>query len=419
MNWFSWLFIAVLLLGTAMQIWLAWRQGRYVSRHVDDIPAPFVGRLSREAHHKAAAYTRARLHIEVAGLLLGAVVLLVWTLGGGIAWLEARLNEVPWPAFWQGVALVGLVFLITSVAELPLAVWRTFGVEASFGFNRTSVGRFIRDRLLGLGLAVSIGGPLLVAVLWLMDSVEHYWWLAVWAVWFGFSLAVTWAFPRFIAPLFNRFSPLADADLRTRLEGLLARCGFRSGGVFVMDGSRRSAHGNAYFSGLGRNKRIVFFDTLMQQLEAQELEAVLAHELGHFRKHHVHKGLALMALSSFAGLAVLGWVSGQAWFFEAFRIPTPTAANALVTFLLVTPVFLVFVQPLTAMLSRRHKFEADAFAAEHADGDALVSGLVKLYRDNASPLVSDPLYAAFHYSHPPPAERVARLQTPSTQAGAT
>jgi STE24 endopeptidase len=279
------------------------------------------------------------------------------------------------------------------------------------------LGRFVADRLLALGLAVLLGGPLLLAVLWLMGSLEHYWWLAVWAVWLGFSLTVTWAYPRFIAPLFNRFASLEDTVLRERLERLLSRCGFSAEGVFVMDGSRRSAHGNAYFTGVGRHKRIVFFDTLMQQLQARELEAVLAHELGHYRLHHIHKGLVIMALSSLAGLAVLGWVAGRGWFYAAFGIAEPSDANALVLFLLVAPVFLVFLQPLMAALSRRHEFEADAFAATHAEADALVSGLVKMYRDNASPLVSDPLYAAFHYSHPPPAERVARLQQRGAAAG--
>ena len=410
MNWFSWLFLTVLSLGTAFQVWLAVRHGRFVTRHAREVPAVFADRITPELHRKAAAYTRARLAVEIAGLLLGAVVLLAWTLGGGVEALAGLLRQTSLPAFWQGAALVAFVFLVTAVVELPLAAWRTFGVEARFGFNRTTVWRFVVDRLLGGGLAVMLGGPLLLAVLWLMQSVEHYWWVWVWAVWLGFSLTVTWAYPRFVAPVFNRFAPLEDVALRERLDALLARCGFSSDGVFVMDGSRRSAHGNAYFTGFGRHKRIVFFDTLMEQLDAPELEAVLAHELGHFRRHHVHKGLGVMALSTLAGLAVLAWVSGQAWFYAAFGISAPTGANALVLFLLVSPVFLVFIQPLAAALSRRHEFEADAFAAAHADGGALVSGLVKLYRDNASPLVSDPLYAAFHYSHPPPAERVARLQ---------
>lgn len=410
MNWFGWVFLVALALGTGLQVWLAVRHGRFVTRHADEVPPAFADRITPEGHHKAAAYTRARLRVEIAGLLLGAVVLLALTLGGGIEALGAALRQSGLPAFWQGGVLVAAVFLILAVVELPLMVWRTFGVEARFGFNRTTVGRFVLDRLLGLVLAVVLGGPLLLAVLWLMQSIERYWWLAVWAVWLGFSLMATWAYPRFVAPLFNRFSPLDDAALRERLERMLARCGFSADGVFVMDGSRRSAHGNAYFTGFGRHKRIVFFDTLMEQLEARELEAVLAHELGHYRRHHVQKGLTLMALSALAGLAILGWVSGQEWFYGAFGISTPTEANALVLFLLVAPVFVVFIQPLMAGLSRRHEFEADAFAAEHADGQALVSGLVKMYRDNASPLVSDPLYAAFHYSHPPPAERVARLQ---------
>jgi STE24 endopeptidase len=308
------------------------------------------------------------------------------------------------------MALIGVVLLVSAVLELPLEAWRVFGIEARFGFNRTTIRRFVTDRLLGMVLAVSLGGPLLLTVLWLMGSAGSRWWLAVWLVWMVFTLGVTWAFPRFIAPLFNRFSALRAGTLRDRLTALLARCGFAADGIFVMDGSRRSAHGNAYFTGLGRHKRIVFFDTLMNQLEESELEAVLAHELGHYRRHHIHKSLAIMALSSFLGLALLGWLADQAWFYTAFGVSRPGDAMALLLFLLVVPVFMVFVQPLFGALSRRHEFEADAFAAEHADAGALVSGLVKLYRENASPLVSDPLYAAFHYSHPPPEERVARLQ---------
>jgi STE24 endopeptidase len=282
-------------------------------------------------------------------------------------------------------------------------------VEAAFGFNRTTPARFVMDRLLGLVLALLLGGPLLVAVLWLMGNLGDWWWLVAWALWMGFSLVVTWAYPRFIAPLFNSFSPLQDAALSDRLEDLLKRCGFRSSGLFVMDGSRRSAHANAFFTGFGRTKRVVFFDTLLERLDPPELEAILAHELGHFRKHHIQKGLALAAAFSLAGLALLGWLADQVWLYEAFRVSRPSPAAALLLFLLVTPVFMELAQPLFAALSRKHEFEADAFAAEHADPGALVRSLIKLYRDNASVLVSDPLYAAYHYSHPPPAERVARL----------
>ena len=412
LNTFGWLFLVALLLGTGLQIWLALRQGRYVAAHAGEVPPAFADRVTADAHRKAAAYTAAKLRVEVASLLLGALVLFGWTLGGGLEALHSILADLPVTAFWQGVLMVAAVLLIGFVIELPLMVWRTFGVESAFGFNRTSVSRFLLDGLLGIGLAVGMGGPLLVAALWLMDSTGDLWWLAVWVLWTGFSLLVTWAFPRFIAPLFNRFSPLADADLRLRLERLLERCGFAADGVFVMDGSRRSAHGNAYFTGLGRSKRIVFFDTLLQQLAPAEIEAVLAHELGHYHHKHVQKGLLMTMLLSFAGLALLGWLVHQPWFYAGLGVSDRTAALALVLFLLAVPVFAVFVQPLFAALSRRHEFEADAYAAARSDGAALVGGLVKLYRDNASSLVADPLYAAFHYSHPPATERVARLEAP-------
>ena len=410
MNTLTIVFVLALGAGTLLQIWLALRHSRYVQRHARAVPAAFSAQVSADSHARAADYTRAKLRVEMVGLLVAPAVLLMWTLGGGLEALDTALSRTIPVGLWQGIMLIGIVLLVSAVLELPLEAWRVFGIEARFGFNRTTVRRFVTDRLVGTVLAVLLGGPLLLTVLWLMGSAGSRWWLAVWLVWMMFTLGVTWAFPRFIAPLFNRFNALEAGTLRDRLTALLARCGFSADGIFVMDGSRRSAHGNAYFTGLGRHKRIVFFDTLMNQLEESELEAVLAHELGHYRRHHIHKSLALMALSSFLGLALLGWLADQNWFYTAFGVSRPGDAMALLLFLLVVPVFMVFVQPLFGALSRRHEFEADAFAAEHADAGALVSGLVKLYRENASPLVSDPLYAAFHYSHPPPEERVARLQ---------
>jgi len=409
MNALSWLFLAFLVAGLFGQLYLARRQRRYVLAHAHDIPPAFAADVGEAEHKKAVDYTVAKLQLERVRLLLGAVVLVFWTLGGGIAWLDRTLAELGLGALWGGTILVVGVFLLSALVELPLDAWRTFGVETAFGFNRTSPARFAADRLLGLLVSIVLGGGLLLGVLWLMGRLDDWWWLAVWALWMAFSLTVTWAYPRFIAPLFNRFSPLTDGELRERLEGLLARCGFRSSGVFVMDGSRRSSHGNAYFTGFGKNKRIVFFDTLIERLDAPELEAVLAHELGHFRKRHVQKGLVLMAVMSLGGLALLGWMADQPWFYAAFGISQPGPAVALLLFLLLAPVFMEWTQPLFAALSRRHEFEADAFAAAHTDAGAMVTGLTKLYRDNASVLVSDPLYSAYHYSHPPPAERVARL----------
>jgi STE24 endopeptidase len=293
--------------------------------------------------------------------------------------------------------------------ELPLSIWRTFGVEQRFGFNRNTPGGFIRDRLLGVLLTLLFGMPLIAAVLWLMDEAGAYWWLWAWALWMAFTLLVTWAYPVLIAPLFNRFEPLGNLALRERLEALLQRCGFRSNGMFVMDGSRRSAHGNAYFTGFGANKRIVFFDTLLDGLDENEVEAVLAHELGHFKRRHVAKGLALSAVFALAGLALLGWLLDQSWFYAGLGAERVSPAMALALFLLVLPALTVFISPLLSALSRRHEYEADTFAAEQTDPRHLISGLVKMYRDNASTLTPDPLYSAFYHSHPPANLRVAHL----------
>jgi len=297
------------------------------------------------------------------------------------------------------------------VLELPLELWHTFGIEAHFGFNRTTPRRFLLDRLLGAALLLALGAPLAALVLWLMERAGGGWWLWAWGAWMGFTLFVSWAWPTFIAPLFNRFTPLQDAALKRRLEALLERCGFRSSGMFVMDGSKRSSHGNAYFTGLGRNKRIVFYDTLLERLEPEEIEAVLAHELGHFRRHHVRKNLLLMGLTSLAGLALLAWLLEQPGFFSGLGVSRPSAATGLALFLLVLPVFTRFLAPLFNALSRRHEFEADDFAARQSDAGALIDALVKLYRDNAATLTPDPLYSAFHHSHPPAPVRIAHLSS--------
>jgi STE24 endopeptidase len=411
MNAFSQLFLAVLLGGTALQLWLALRHARHVARHADTVPAAFADRIDLDQHRRAARYTLAKLRLEYLALPFGALVLLAWTLGGGLAALDTWLARWDWPALWQGTALLLLVVLIGAALELPLTLWRTFGIEQRFGFNRTTPRRFVADLALQTLLALALGGPLLVVVLWLMAEAGARWWLYAWAVWIAFTLAVTWAYPNWIAPLFNKFKPLADAALRQRLEALLQRCGFRSDGMFVMDGSRRSSHGNAYFTGFGRNKRIVFFDTLLQGLADAEVEAVLAHELGHFKKHHVLKHLLLSATVSLGGLALLGWLAQQPWFYAGLGVGRQTPALALVLFLLAAPVFSVFVSPLLAALSRRHEFEADDFAAAHTGAAPLISGLVKMYRDNASTLTPDPWYSAFHHSHPPAPVRIAHLSS--------
>jgi len=411
MEIFTGLFLSALLAGTLLQLWLSGRQAAHVIANRDAVPAAFRDRISLQEHRKAAAYTLAKLAIERWRLVIGPLVLLVWTLGGLLGWLDGAWLALDLPPLWQGALLVLSVVLIDMLIDLPLELWGTFGVESRFGFNRNTPGRFAKDKLLGLGLAVLLGLPLLLAILWLMDGAGAYWWAWAWLVWMGFTLFVTWAFPTWIAPLFNRFEPLDEGTLRSRLENLLARCGFKSNGMYVMDGSRRSAHGNAYFTGFGRNKRIVFFDTLLEGLEEEQVEAVLAHELGHFKRKHILKMLLVSAAFSLAGLALLGWLSQQPWFYTGLGVTRQSDALALVLFVLMMPVLTVFLAPLMAAFSRKHEFEADAFAAEQTQAQALIDGLVNMYRDNASTLTPDPLYSAFHDSHPPAPVRIAHLSS--------
>jgi len=397
--------------GLALQLWLAARQAAHIIAHRSAVPAAFADRISLAQHRKAASYSLARLGLERWELALGTLLLLGWTLGGGLGWLDGAIGRLGLDPLWAGVALILGVILIGGLIELPLSIWRTFGIEQRFGFNRTTAAGFVKDKLLGVLLLLVLGGPLVAVILWLMGGAGPYWWLWAWLVWMGFSLFITWAYPIWIAPLFNRFEPLADQSLRTRLEALLQRCGFRSNGMFVMDGSRRSAHGNAYFTGFGPNKRIVFFDTLLEGLDVDEVEAVLAHELGHFKRRHIVKMLLLSSGLSLLGLALLGWLSQQPWFYNDLGVERTSPALALALFMFVLPVFSVFVSPLLAQLSRRHEYEADDFAAAQTDPRHLISGLVKMYRDNASTLTPDPLYSAFHHSHPPAPLRIAHLSS--------
>jgi STE24 endopeptidase len=310
--------------------------------------------------------------------------------------------------------VIGTVLLVLMIINLPFSLWRTFRLEARFGFNRVSPALFVADLLKGLALGVLLGGPVIIGALLLMDRGGPWWWLYAWAAWTAFSLALTWAFPRFIAPLFNRFTPLADEALKQRVETLLARTGFASKGVFVMDGSRRSSHGNAYFTGVGRNKRIVFFDTLLERLGGAEVEAVLAHELGHFRLQHVRQRLVLSLFTSLLGLALLAWVARQPGILTALGVPTPSAHATLLLAMFVAPAFTYFITPLGAWWSRRHEFQADDFAAQNASASALADALVKLYRANASTLTPDPIHSAFYDSHPPALVRIGRLQALAT-----
>lgn len=409
-------FLTALAVGTLLQLWLLRRQSANVSAHREAVPGAFAESISLADHQKAASYTLARLGLEKWRLLIGPVLLLLWTLGGLLAWLDQAWLQAELPPLWQGTLLILSVLMIESIIDLPLEIRSTFGIEARFGFNRTTPARFAKDKLTGLLLSILLGLPLLLAVLWLMHSAGEFWWAWAWLVWMGFTLLITWAFPTWIAPLFNKFKPLDQGELRTRLEALLTRCGFKSNGMFVMDGSRRSAHGNAYFTGFGKNKRIVFFDTLLDGLSEKQVEAVLAHELGHFKRRHILKMMVTSALLSLAGLALLGWLSQQAWFYTGLGAERQSDALALVLFFLMMPVFTVFLSPLMSAFSRRHEFEADAFAAEQTDAQALIDGLVSMYRDNASTLTPDPLYSAFHHSHPPAPERIAHLASKMTTA---
>ena len=411
------LFLVTVFAGLALQLWLAARQSGHIISHQSAVPEAFSDRISLQQHQKAASYSLARLGVERWDLIISTLVLLAWTLGGGLDWLDRGIGALGLPPLWHGVSLLLVIVLIGGLIELPLSIWSTFGIEQRFGFNRTTPGRFIKDRLLGVLLTLLLGVPLLVVVLTLMDSAGPYWWLWAWLVWMAFSLFITWAYPIWIAPIFNKFKPLDDAALRTRLEDLLKRCGFRSSGMFVMDGSQRSAHGNAYFTGFGSNKRIVFFDTLLDGLEANEVEAVLAHELGHFKRRHVIKMLAISSLLALLGLALLGWLAQQAWFYADLGVTRASPAMALALFMLVLPAFTLFLSPLLAQLSRRHEFEADDFAAEQTNPAHLISGLVKMYRDNASTLTPDPLYSAFYHSHPPAPVRIAHLQDRAVTGG--
>jgi len=410
MAWLTVAFLIALVAGTSLRLWLASRQIGAARAHRDRVPSAFASQVSLAEHQKAADYTIARVRLGRVEALVDAVIVLVLTLGGGIAGLDALWRKAGWSEPWHGLAVMLSVFALTALVGLPFALWRTFRVEAAFGFNRATLGLFFADRLKGLLLALLIGVPLVLGALMLMRRGGALWWLYAWVAWLAVSLALTWAWPAFIAPLFNRFTPLADAALKARIDALLARCGFASKGVFVVDGSRRSAHGNAYFTGLGRNKRVVFFDTLLDRLAAAEVEAVLAHELGHFRLRHIRKRLLASAGVSLVGLAVLASLARQPGFYAALGLRAASAYGALLLFLLVAPVFTFFLTPLSAWWSRRHEFEADRFAAQHANAKQLADALVKLYRDNATTLTPDRITSAFYDSHPPAIVRIATLQ---------
>ncbi len=418
MHWLTPVFVVAVSAETGTRFWLATRQIAAVRAHRDRVPEQFEGQVELVDQQKAADYTVARAQLGRVDAAADAIMRLTFTLGGGIALIDSLWARAHLAQPWHGALVIGTTLLALSLIHLPFSLWSTFRIEARFGFNRMTAALFVGDTAKSLLLGLLLGGPLVLGALLLMQRGGRWWWLYAWLGWTMFSLLITWAFPRFIAPLFNRFSPLADAALKARVEGLLERCGFHSQGVFVMDGSRRSAHGNAYFTGVGRNKRIVFFDTLLARLGAGEVEAVLAHELGHFRLKHVRQRLVLTIVLSCAAFALLAWLAAQPWFHAALGLPGMSSHGTLLLLMLAAPPFTYFITPLGAWWSRRHEFEADDFAARHSDAHLLADALVKLYRSNASTLTPDRIHSAFYDSHPPARVRIARLNLhPPAPAG--
>jgi STE24 endopeptidase len=412
-NTFSLAFLLALALMVALRLWLSQRQITHVLAHRAAVPAQFADRLELAAHQKAADYTVTRTRFGRLALAVEVAVLLAFTFGGGLQALHdfwsPRLDGLSY-----GVALIFSVMTVSGIIDLPLSLYRQFVIEEKFGFNRMTPKLFVVDLIKQTALGAAIGTPVILAILWLMAQMGSLWWLYVWLFWCSFNLLILFIYPTWIAPLFNKFAPLEDAALKTRIEALLTRCGFATSGLFVMDGSKRSSHGNAYFTGFGKTKRIVFFDTLLARLQPVEVEAVLAHELGHFKHRHVIKRIVLLFAMSLGFLAVLGQLIDAPWFFNGLGVqmgnPAQNTALGLILFFLAVPVFTFLLTPLSSVLSRRDEFEADRYAAAHASADDLVHALVKLYEDNAATLTPDPLHSLFYDSHPPAALRIARLQ---------
>lgn len=409
MSTFTLVFLAALASSILLRLWLAQRHLAHVRVHRENVPASFADRISLDEHRKAADYTTAKTRLGMIGLLYDGLLLLAWTLGGGLEWMDSLWRGAELGPVLTGTLLILSAITIMSLLDLPFSLYQTFVIEERFGFNRSTPRIFVADLLKQTAVLIIIGTPLIMLALWLMEATGTLWWLYVWIAWMGFTLLMMWAYPAVIAPLFNKFTPLEDESLKTRIQALLEKCGFRSKGIFVMDGSKRSGHGNAYFTGFGSNKRIVFFDTLLDSLDPQEIEAVLAHELGHFKLKHIQKRLLTTAAMSLAGLALLGWLAGETWFYTGLGISQPSTWMALMLFILVMPVFTFFLQPVMSMLSRKHEFEADAYAVQQSSGTDLIQALVKMYRENASTLTPDPLYSAFHDSHPPAPVRIAHI----------
>ncbi|MGE0498307.1 MAG: M48 family metallopeptidase [Ramlibacter sp.] len=408
-------FAAALLAGLLVKFWLATRQIRHVARHRDAVPAAFASAVPLAAHQKAADYTLAKARVGLLELAFGTAVLLGWTLLGGLDLLNQALLAWLGAGMTQQLALLGAFAVIGGLIDLPFTLYQTFVIEERFGFNKMTPRLWLADLAKSTLIGALIGLPIAALILWLMGAAGGLWWLWAWGVWMGFNLLLLLVYPTFIAPLFNQFKPLDDEALKARVTALMQRCGFSAKGLFVMDGSKRSAHANAYFTGFGAAKRVVFYDTLLARLSADEVDAVLAHELGHFKHRHIIKRMVSLFALSLAGFALLGWLSAQAWFYAGLGVrPNMAGANdalALLLFLLAVPVFSFFISPLFAQISRRHEFEADAYAVAQTRGEDLRTALLKLYEDNASTLTPDPVFVRFYYSHPPATERLARMSS--------
>ena len=403
-------FITLLIATTVIRIWLGQRHVAHVQKHRNQVPTAFKDNISLDAHQKAADYSSAKTQLVIIEASVQAILLAILTIGGGLQWIDDIWRYfLPHHEIIRGALVISTAMLVSGLIDLPFDYYKTFVVDEKFGFNKMTPGMFFSDLFKQSIVGLALGAPILFAALWLMQSAGEYWWLYLWITWSVFNLIMLAVYPTFIAPLFNKFSPLEDESLKQRIEALLTKCGFKSQGLFVMDGSSRSSHGNAYFTGFGSSKRVVFFDTLLERLNADEIEAVLAHELGHFKHHHVIKRIALLFFVSFLGLALLGWLINQPWFYAGLGVTEMSNYMALMLFLLVSPVFLFLLRPVMASYSRKNEFEADDYAAKHADAKYLVEALVKLYRDNASTLTPDPLHSAFYDSHPPASIRISKL----------
>lgn len=409
MNAFTIIFIAAALAGIAVQWLLTRRHIQNIRNHRAAVPAAFDGKIPLAAHQKAADYTEAKVRFNLYELVIATAILMIWTLGGGLQLLDEAWRNQGLSLLWTGTIVFLSFFAISALLDLPMDYYRTFKLEQRFGFNKSTPKIFFTDLIKNMTLGLLIGTPMIVLVLWTMDNAGSLWWFYVWLIWLSFSLFMMWAYPAFIAPLFNKFRPLENQALKQRIENLLSRNGFTSQGIFVMDGSTRSTHGNAYFTGLGANKRIVFFDTLIDELSPEEIEAVLAHELGHFKCNHIKKRIVTLGVVFFIGLALLGWLINMPWFYTGLGVTEPSTYMALLLFIVIAPVFTFFLQPVFSWISRQHEFEADDFAAAQAQTENLIQALVKLYKENANTLTPDPVYSAFHDSHPPAPIRIKHL----------